>query len=277
MPTILETFESYKDYLIHEKRLAPDTVRGYISDLKSMAGMFTGDVGDITLTDLRAYRQWLSKQGYHQNTIVRKTHSIRNYCHWLLLESYQKENIALRLPVAKRKVTAVRWLTKQELECLLNTGSDDTMACFVGLLAYLGLRVSEAVKLKWCDVGETIVIRDPKGKEDRELPIPKPLKYRLARIKTRGEFVLERNGRPLRRDTYLRDLAVHCARAGVAGHITPKTLRHTFGTLMMSQTGNLVTVQKAMGHKHITTTRRYAHHDPKEFNDAIHTFAEGVG
>ena len=43
------------------------------------------------------------------------------------------------------------------------------------------------------------------------------------------------------------------------GHLRFHDLRHTFASWALAEGGDLKLVQEALGHKHITTTARYAH------------------
>ena len=44
----------------------------------------------------------------------------------------------------------------------------------------------------------------------------------------------------------------------IGKHITPHTMRHTFGTIVYEDTGDLYLTAEAMGHKNIKNTMIYA-------------------
>ena len=46
--------------------------------------------------------------------------------------------------------------------------------------------------------------------------------------------------------------------------ITPHTFRRSFATLLNSRKCNLTTIQKLLGHSHITTTANYIHNSYEE-------------
>ena len=49
--------------------------------------------------------------------------------------------------------------------------------------------------------------------------------------------------------------------AKINKHITPHTFRRSFATLLHNKGTNLTTIQKLLGHSHITTTASYIHND----------------
>lgn len=70
---------------------------------------------------------------------------------------------------------------------------------------------------------------------------------------------------------YVRDLVGRVAlKAGIEGHITPHTLRHTFVTHLLRQTGNLELARKAARHSRVTTTAQvYAHLMDRDVEEAV--------
>ena len=57
--------------------------------------------------------------------------------------------------------------------------------------------------------------------------------------------------------------------AGIRKDITPHSLRHTFAANLMKGSGNLGITQRALRHKHITSTMRYAHIEDEDLKKAV--------
>jgi site-specific recombinase XerD len=50
-----------------------------------------------------------------------------------------------------------------------------------------------------------------------------------------------------------------CRRAGLAQHVTPHQMRHSFATTMLESGVDLPTLQAALGHERLSTTAGYTH------------------
>jgi len=57
--------------------------------------------------------------------------------------------------------------------------------------------------------------------------------------------------------------------AGIAKHISPHGLRHTFATHLYARTSDLLLVKRALGHRDISTTEIYTHLSDEALEDAL--------
>ncbi|MHB9131159.1 MAG: tyrosine-type recombinase/integrase [Armatimonadota bacterium] len=72
-------------------------------------------------------------------------------------------------------------------------------------------------------------------------------------------FLLSQRGTRLSPRQVAYRLAYWLQEAGIDKPLTPHGLRHTFATRLYSRTGDLLVVQRALGHRQIATTEIYTH------------------
>jgi integrase len=143
-------------------------------------------------------------------------------------------------------------------------------------LAYTGLRLGEALALRWSDVdltGRRMIVQravsggvegPTKGWQVRYVPLADPAHDALVRLQGRGDFtgrddyvVCGRLGGRL--DASALRKRYHAARkAAELRYVKLHGLRHGAGSLVARQT-NAVFVQNFLGHAKLSTTERYMH------------------
>ena len=75
------------------------------------------------------------------------------------------------------------------------------------------------------------------------------------------------DGGPMRNSYFRWRFDKACANTGLTG-ISPKTLRHTAGSLALASGASVATVQRLLGHQDATTTLRvYSHMMPDDFDN----------
>jgi integrase len=172
------------------------------------------------------------------------------------------------LPVPSERV---REVSEHEADAL-DAAMRDDYAPFFQFARASGLRLAECL-LKWSEVDWAAKqIRKP-GKGGRPVTVPITSKIRALLWPLRGHhpetvftYVCEQgehgrvNGQryPITYggvQTFWRRLR---KRSGVVG-LRFHDLRHDFATKLLRESGNLRLVQKALGHRNIATTTRYAH------------------
>ena len=119
--------------------------------------------------------------------------------------------------------------------------------------------VSEVLNLKPEHINKSmmqLLIKQAKGKKDRNVPIPKPilrdLKYIPIKIKRRA----------------LQHAISKISLKVLSKRIHFHTLRHSGATFYMFEKGlDIREVQQLLGHSRITTTQIYTHVNPKKLQD----------
>ncbi|HSS70216.1 MAG TPA: tyrosine recombinase XerC [Casimicrobiaceae bacterium] len=172
-----------------------------------------------------------------------------------------------RLPAALSPDEAVRLVTIDERDPLALRDR----AMFE--LAYSsGLRLSELAGLDVAaldfESGEVRVLG--KGAKERIVPVGAPaLQAIRAWLAARSSFpareaqalFLSRTGRRITPRSIERNLAAWAIKRGLARHVHPHMLRHSFASHLLQSSGDLRAVQEMLGHASIASTQVYTHLD----------------
>ncbi len=146
------------------------------------------------------------------------------------------------------------------------------------LAAHAGLRVQEALDLTWPDInldsGQLTVVAGKGGKK-RTVAMSASLVDALRDLRRTGPRAIGEHARyvlPYRTAiSARRRLQVLCTRAGVT-YMGMHSLRHSAGTRLYSETGDLDTTARHLGHASIETTRIYAHWSDKTLKKTLATW-----
>ena len=160
-----------------------------------------------------------------------------------------------------------RWLDKRNV-------------ALIAVIARAGLRVGEVVALDLNDVelnarSGWALIRRGKGLKERRVPLALEARKALAAyLEARPEWAkralfVSKTGRRMTKRDVQRMVTAAAQRAGLARHVTPHTLRHTFATRFLRQDGDLATLQSLLGHVSLTTTSRYLHPDAARVQEMV--------
>ena len=183
------------------------------------------------------------------------------------------------------------YLDKEEVKTLLFHVRGKKYGVAVWLQLFLGLRVGEAVYLKWSHVDfknrllhikgtyrkkERRMVDHPKGQDHHTIKIPKELLQYLQeeKSKARSEWVQPSESNfavHFHYKTYGDYLKKYVKEAKVNAHITSHCLRHSTHSILMAIGAGEEDMQTIFDHASPETTRKYIHggHRPEERLDRI--------
>jgi integrase/recombinase XerC len=282
MKTLQEIFDEYiKHYLEAEKGASPYTVRNYRADLADFFKFLKKK--ELTLLDevdrhvLRDYLSHLVERGIAKNSIARKLSAIRSFFRYLVREEIIAKNPIEQVSSPKLDKRLPSFLTKEEMEKLLNAPDLTTPLgqrdrALLELLYASGLRVSELVglALEQIDLESNEIRVWGKGSKERMVLMGQPAAEALkdyikeGRARLRGEkktkaLFLDRYGQRLTERSVQRLLNQYAKKAGIGKRVHPHMLRHTFATHLLDGGADLRVVQELLGHARLTSTQIYTH------------------
>ena len=286
--------EGYLDYLRDVRKLSHRTLVDLRCTLKkvstSMGQWRPGTpLWKLSLDD---FLRWLNEaraQGQAEKVLAKELSHLRGLLDYAWRSGRADRNVldGFSLQDSSRRVEP-RSLTLDEAErlvraCPRQTAEDRRRRLVVLLLYGCGLRTAELAALDVCDVNverQEILVRHGKGGRQRTIPVPAMVWTELL------SYLMEKGGK---RGPLFRTQARHAriaakeigeivkeaaSRGRIEWPITPRTLRHTFGTHLMDAGVDLGAVASLMGHRSPQETGVYLHVLPGKTQAAVRVLFE---
>ncbi|WP_111979041.1 tyrosine recombinase XerC [Algibacillus agarilyticus] len=277
MNTINKIVEAYWRYLGEEKRLSPQTLITYKEQLKTI--LTKQPIENIADIDNQYVRQVLANaklQKLSPRSISLRLSVIRSFCQFLVREKILEHNPAKIVNAPSQGRSLPKNLDIDEITQLLQAHPSTTIAirdfAMMELMYSSGLRVSELINLNIADInwGDKTLIINGKGNKQRIAPFGKIAEQRLKRwLECRYKHTEQKNDAVFRANSGRRLSVRQCrermrkwgVEQGLAKHLNPHKLRHSFATHLLEGSQNLRAVQELLGHENLSTTQVYTHLD----------------
>ena len=274
--------KDYSYYLKIERRMSPNTVSSYRSDVSAFFENCPAAPPDVQSADVQEHMKSISRQ-VTKRTQSRCLSALRSFFDYMILEGARKENPCDKVDSPKIGVHLPEVLSVEEVTAIMESvdlsdwgGLRDR--AILEVLYGCGLRVSEAVNLKisniYADEGFLRIIG--KGDKERLVPIGEAaLDAVEAYLASRPDsedtdtLFLNRYGRPLSRVSMFKMVKDQALKAGIRKEISPHTFRHSFATHLIENGADLRVVQEMLGHESILTTELYTHIETATWQAAV--------
>ncbi|GAB4122788.1 MAG: tyrosine recombinase XerC [Sideroxydans sp.] len=270
---------SYLVWLATEKRYSPHTVANYARDIRRLLQLAGATpLSELKIHHLRRYVAQLHGAGLSGHSLARMLSAWRGFYGHLIRQYGYRDNpcIGLRAPRSPKSLPhalspdeAIRLV---ELEAA--SPADVRDRAMFELLYSSGLRLAELVGLEREEMAHSLAAQElrvtGKGNKTRIVPIGGPavtalqqwlaVREQLAAPDETALFVGKR-GRRIAPRVVQQQLQRWAVRRGLAQHVHPHMLRHSFATHLLQSSGDLRAVQEMLGHASISTTQVYTHLD----------------
>lgn len=267
-----------------ERGAAKNTLEAYARDLKAFQSYLKQtSIESAAQENIRAFLSHDS--AISAKSQARRLSSIKQYYQFLASENVRKDNPALMLDVPKLGLHLPKFLSRHEMEQLIEAASQDQteeglrLNLLLELLYATGLRVSELIALtihhfrKDGKSYKPFLIVKGKGNKERLVPMHAAATEALIRyLEIRAFFLTKKQPKsiflfPARGKTgyitrqrvavLLKELAI---KAGIdETMLSPHILRHSFATHLLQNGADLRVLQELLGHADIATTQIYTH------------------
>jgi integrase/recombinase XerC len=278
--------------LAHERRASKHTLRAYGDDAERFIAFLHGHIGGainerslakLSPADIRAFITVRRAEGLGAKGVQRALAAVRSFFRYLARENILENAAArsVRTPRVQRGLP--RPLSESDASRAIEQAGEHDVewmaARDVALLTLLygaGLRISEALSLRRGDVPlpASLTILG-KGSKERVVPLLPAVREAIDSYERLVPFtgakdtplVLSRRGKPMNpREAQLLMQKLRGA-LGLPERATPHALRHSFATHLLSNGGDLRSVQELLGHASLSTTQTYTQIDTKRLMD----------
>lgn len=229
-------------------------------------------LAQITRSHCMALLRQVQEQGRKPSTQVAYFRVLEAFFNWLVAEERLPASPMDRVPKPKLPGEQIQPLSQEELVLLLEAPDRTTFvglrdATFMALLADTGLRLSEALHLRFSDLDSRHRSLSVLGKGGK----PRTVFYGEAvgallreYLKRRGAGAAEACvfvnslGEPLWKCSVSKRIREYGAAVGIQGkRVSPHTLRHTFAVSWLLGGGDAFSLQRLLGHTTPVMTARY--------------------
>ena len=261
-------YEKYKDlytqFLISEKNLSRNSVNNYLIDLDQF--FFTEDnkVSDLN-AKIKLYITNLRKKNLKISSINRKISSLKNFLKFLHTEKiidqidfkeFESLSNLKKIPKAIPKVQMEQIFINLYNSKLANK---ELYISVLKLIYLSGLRISEALNLKWSDINyqDNSIYVYGKGSKERKVYIIKDFLDHLKNLEKKNKFLFTLNNKKISARSVNKFLENCYSDSIINDKLSSHVFRHSFATTMLENNADIRHIQKLLGHSSISTTEIY--------------------
>ncbi|MFK5979400.1 MAG: tyrosine recombinase XerC [Rhizobiaceae bacterium] len=272
-------------YLSAERRMTEKTSEAYERDLRQFFNYLTtylaqppglSDVKDLRPIDMRGFLSSRRRGGAGARTLGRSLAGIRSFIRFLEKKGLASSaglaatrspkqpktlpkpippDQAIKLTDASQHMHEEPWITARD-------------AAILTLLYGCGLRIGEALALTPNSLNDrsarTLSVTG-KGNKTRLVPLLPIIHEAVDNYKKLCPYHLEKDepmfrgarGGPLQAAILQKSMRLLRSALGMSDNATPHALRHSFATHLLSNGGDLRTIQELLGHASLSTTQIY--------------------
>jgi len=274
--------ESFLQYLLFEKRYSPHTILSYKNDLKQFFDFlgtigFSGDPGEITSHEVRAWIVSMLDNNISAVTVHRKISCLRIFYRYLRKEGIVQHDPLEKIVLPKRKKKLPVFVAEEALDNLLDKYEfGDSFAgirnrTIIEMLYFTGMRRAELTGLRKSDVdlqSSTLKVTGKRNKQ-RIIPVVKSFVGRIEEYtRLRDEkyssgsddwFFLTDSGEKLYDKFVYNTVKKYLSMVTTIEKKSPHVLRHTFATHMLNHGADLNSIKELLGHANLSATQIYTH------------------
>lgn len=257
---------------LRARGVADTTLRNYDSNLRTAAVRMERPLLEATTTDLRAY---LGRDGIGNGTRNTIHAALSSFYRFAQVEGYVTVNPMERVRRAKAPRGKPRPLSAEQIDAMLNSGAYANTRAMILLGCYQGFRVSSIARVHSSDIDlDAGTIRTVgKGSKEAILPLHPVIAELSHSMPQNGWWFPARHGAdgPVQPSSVSDLIRKAILRAGIHDpKLTPHSLRHSFGTDLVTAGIDIRVIQELMMHADLSTTQIYAGVSDERMRNGVH-------
>ncbi len=249
-----------------QRGFSPRTQETYVGAIRRMAKHYRRDPAQYTVQEVQEYLLRMVKDEKLSYSSMNQAACAMQFLFQVVL-GHKREHF--QVPFAKVPIQRPELLAREEIAHLFAACSHPMRRMLLQTMYAAGLRVSEVCALKVGDIDShsdrmCIRVACGKGGQARYTVLsPTLLGHLRTYVRTfRPRVWLFPNAsgqQPMNVEMAQRAYQAARTRAHITKNGSTHTLRHCFATHLLEGGVDLFTIQKLLGHSHISTTGRYLH------------------
>ncbi len=249
-----------------QRGFAQRTQETYVQAIRRMAKHYRRDPATYTPEEVQAYLLHMVKERKLSYSSMNQAACAAQFLFQTVLGHGREQ---FHIPFAKVPARQPELLSREEISRLFAACTHPGRRVLLQTIYATGLRVSEACALKVSDIDsapDRMCVRVASGKGGKgRYSILSPTLLAVLRQYARTFhpktwlFAESTGKRPMFAEMAQRAYRAASVQAGITKTGGIHTLRHCFATHLLEGGVDLFTIQKLLGHTHISTTGRYLH------------------
>ena len=261
-------YEKYKDlytqFLISEKNLSKNSLNNYLVDLDQFFFDQDSNSSNINIM-IKTYIAQLRKRNLKTSSVNRKISTLKNYLKFLHTEKiidqidfqeFESLSSVKKIPKAISKSQMEQIFEDLKKSKQTNAG----LYILILKLIYLsGLRISEALNLKWSDINhqDNSIYVYGKGSKERKVFIINDYLVQLKNLEKNNQYIFTINKKKISTRSVNKFLQNCYDNSLIKNKLSSHIFRHSFATTMLENNADIRHIQKLLGHSSISTTEIY--------------------
>ena len=261
-------YEKYKDlytqFLISEKNLSKNSLNNYLVDLDQFFFDQDSNSSNINIK-IKTYIAQLRKRNLKTSSVNRKISTLKNYLKFLHTEKIIDQIDFQEFESLSNVKKIPKAISKSQMEQIfedLKKSKQTNAGLYILILKLIylsGLRISEALNLKWSDINhqDNSIYVYGKGSKERKVFIINDYLFQLKNLEKNHQYVFTINKKKISTRSVNKFLQNCYDNSLIKNKLSSHIFRHSFATTMLENNADIRHIQKLLGHSSISTTEIY--------------------